>query len=263
MTLEETLGTLEPGSAGWSATVGEDWLQGRTVFGGLQVALGVRALRGLVGPAPPLRSLQATFVAPLPPGRILVAPRVLRTGKSVVHVACELRSATGELTTTLVAILGASRASAFAWPLAATDVPVDPETLTDMALPFDLTPRFAHHFRMRWARGTPLYTGYHEPHTVLLARMIEPSADAEATLIALSDCVPSPAASMLKRPAPVSSLNWMLEFITDPAGLDAADWCAIDTFVRNGTDGYGSQTSLLRSAGRALSVSHQTIGVFA
>jgi hypothetical protein len=44
--------------------VPEDWMQGRTVFGGLQLALALRAMRALV-PGTAVRSLQATFVAPL------------------------------------------------------------------------------------------------------------------------------------------------------------------------------------------------------
>ena len=42
----------------------DDWAQGRSVFGGLQAAFAVRAMRTLE-PAAPLRSLQVTFVAPI------------------------------------------------------------------------------------------------------------------------------------------------------------------------------------------------------
>ena len=48
--------------------VPEDWLQGRTLFGGLQAAVAFAAMRSLV-PQAPLRSLQATFLAPVPGGR--------------------------------------------------------------------------------------------------------------------------------------------------------------------------------------------------
>jgi acyl-CoA thioesterase len=51
--------------------VPEDWIQGRTVFGGLQLALALRAMRALV-PGTAVRSLQATFVAPLA-GLVVVA----------------------------------------------------------------------------------------------------------------------------------------------------------------------------------------------
>ena len=45
------------------ANVGEEWLQGRSVFGGLQAAIAVAAMRTQVDAALPLRTLQVTFVA--------------------------------------------------------------------------------------------------------------------------------------------------------------------------------------------------------
>ena len=50
--------------------VPDDWLQGRTLFGGLQVAIALAAMR-TVAPAAPLRTLQATFLSPVPGGPVL------------------------------------------------------------------------------------------------------------------------------------------------------------------------------------------------
>ena len=68
--LRDVLESLRPADRGWSAAIPEDWAQGRTTFGGLQVALMVRAMRGVLGAqaALPLRSVQTTFVAALPAG---------------------------------------------------------------------------------------------------------------------------------------------------------------------------------------------------
>ncbi|MEN8664607.1 MAG: acyl-CoA thioesterase domain-containing protein, partial [Polycyclovorans sp.] len=52
-------------------SIGADWAQGRTVFGGLQTALAVRGLMGLAPDDAPLRALQVTFIAPLPVGEAL------------------------------------------------------------------------------------------------------------------------------------------------------------------------------------------------
>ena len=48
--------------------VPDDWLQGRTLFGGLQAVIGLAAMRSLVA-EPPLRSLQVTFLGPVPHAR--------------------------------------------------------------------------------------------------------------------------------------------------------------------------------------------------
>src|SRR6478752_3345958 len=65
--------------------VPEDWLQGRTLFGGLQAVVGLAAMRSLA-PDAPLRSLQVTFVAPVPGGPVHARARILRSGKSATHV---------------------------------------------------------------------------------------------------------------------------------------------------------------------------------
>ena len=46
-----------------------DWLQGRSMFGGMQAALALKAMRTLVPEEFPLRTLQTTFMAPIPAGR--------------------------------------------------------------------------------------------------------------------------------------------------------------------------------------------------
>ena len=56
------------------ARVTEDWLQGRTTFGGLIAVLGVQAMRDVAGAAWPaevsLRALQTNFVGPVAVGQV-------------------------------------------------------------------------------------------------------------------------------------------------------------------------------------------------
>ena len=93
--------------------------------------------------------------------------------------------------------------------------------------------------------------------------MPERGCNAEDTLIALADSIPTPALSMLEKPAPATSMNWMLELIGDPALLDRDRWSQISTDVRAGADGYLSQTSVLWGPdGHAFSVSHQSVAIF-
>src|SRR4051812_26974438 len=69
--------------------VPEDWLQGRTLFGGLQAIVGVAAMRTLA-PEAPLRSLQVTFLAPVPGGPVRGVARILRSGKNTAHVEARI-----------------------------------------------------------------------------------------------------------------------------------------------------------------------------
>src|SRR5689334_5847751 len=79
--------------------VPDDWLQGRTLFGGLQAIIGLAAMR-TVAPPVPLRSLQVTFLAPVPGGPVRAVANVLRSGKSTTHV--EARIVDGDNTLALM-----------------------------------------------------------------------------------------------------------------------------------------------------------------
>lgn len=263
MRYHQVLETLRCHDGHCAADIHEDWMQGRTVFGGLQVALAVRAMRDMLEPGLPLRSLQATFVAPLAGGRVELQVTVLRRGKSVTHMQCNLLLGDGSLACTIVALFGASRVSSFVREIPRPDVGVEPDSLPDLPYVPGIAPSFLQHMQVRLARGTPPYTGYHEPRTIIYARVREPDCTPEEALVALADVIPTPALSMLRRPAPASSLNWTLELLGDPEKLDVSDWSLIDTEVRAGIDGYLSQTSVLWGAsGHAFSVSHQTVGIF-
>jgi acyl-CoA thioesterase len=256
------------GNAGsLSVVVPPEWLQGRTVFGGMQVALAARAMRLIMPEAErvlPLRAAQVTFVGPLVGGTpIHAAPQILRTGRSTTHARCDLRH-DDAVACSVVAIFGAPRVSQFVRELPRPDPGLTPEQCPELTLHKWTAPHFLHHFEMRWARGGPPYSGQVEPRSMIYARLRDTESEPEHALIALADSIPTPVLSMLTQPKPASSLNWMLEVLRDPAQLDLHRPVLIDTEVRAGTDGYLSQTSILYGAdGHAYSVSHQTVGVFA
>jgi acyl-CoA thioesterase len=247
----------------WRVDVPEDWQQGRTVFGGLQIALAVRAMRAELGRDFPLRSVQATFVGPLVGRDLQLRAEILRTGKSTTHARCDMRHE-GRTGCTSVAIFGEPRPSKFTLEIPRPIVDVDPESLTDLPSVPGITPQFLRHIQLRWAVGTHPYTGQREPRSTIFARMRDRRCSTEDALIALADSIPTPVLSMLDRPAPASSLNWMLEILGDPGQLDRDGWCQIGTQVRAGTDGYLSQTSILWGPnGHAFCVSHQSVAIFA
>jgi acyl-CoA thioesterase len=243
-----------------------DWAQGRTMFGGLQVALAVRGIRDALEATRgvPLRSLHATFIGPVAAGaEVRLLPRLLRQGRSAAHAHCDLYSGT-ELGCMVTAIFGAPRPSTVSIEARKADSSADPEALADAPRVPGIHPAFLRHVEMRWAQGKPPYTGHDEPSSLIYARMRDRGCTAEETLIALADSIPTPALSMVAAPAVANSLNWMFEILGDPERLDRDGWCPIATEVRAGCDGYLSQTSILWGPdGHAYSVSHQTVGIYA
>src|SRR6185503_8709392 len=79
----------------------EDWLQGRTAYGGLSAALCVEAARRAVPDLPPLRSAQFTFIGPAS-GPLSAGTEVLRRGKSAVFVGVDLSGDAGIATHALL-----------------------------------------------------------------------------------------------------------------------------------------------------------------
>ena len=90
MRFSEAMQSVTRHGDGWQATIGEDWLQGRSAFGGIQAALALRAMRELVSADMPLRSLQTTFVAPVPAGPVAIHARILREGRSATQIEASL-----------------------------------------------------------------------------------------------------------------------------------------------------------------------------
>jgi len=246
-------------------TVPEDWMQGRSVFGGLQVALAVQAMRTLV-PAVPLRTLQATFVAPVPAGRMEVRAEALRTGKSATHVEARIVAAdggggAGATQAIVIGVFGAARTSAVA------HTPVRPEVVPSRERPFVAPPGpgFAQHFAVRWLRGSSPFRGNPALEHVVEINMSDADGvtATEAHAIAIADFIPPIGLAHLTSPAPGSTLTWMVEFLTESvAGLALAGW-RVDAQLVAARDGYTSQSNLIWGpGGEAVAVSRQSMLVF-
>ena len=262
MRFSDVLHTVTPAAAAGSftATVGDDWLQGRSVFGGLQAALAVKAIRQIAPEAPLLRTLQTTFIAPLPAGNVRIDARVLRVGKSAIHA--EARLFDGEqLACLVIAVFGAARPSAINIEL---PVIAAPPLESARRLPYvaGIAPAFMQHMTLHWALGAWPYCGGSEARTQVWVAIADEPVITEAVAIALADAIPSPALSTFRKPTVASSLTWTLEFLRAHVDAPAAPWL-IDATVTSAADGYGAQTATLFDGdGRAAVLSRQSVVIF-
>ena len=275
---------IEPAATGEGAClrvgITADWLQGKAAFGGLQAAIGVRAMRAVVGEALPLRALQVTFVASVDPGEARAEASLLRRGRAITHVQCTLWSG-GRPATLLTGMFGASRASK-----AVADMPMPalrrPAELRDTPYLPEHMPGFLQHYRQRWASGAVPYSGSPMKPASMWARLREATvgddpgpgdvppaavfADAaarEANVVALCDLPAAPVLATLTRRAPGASLTWLLELLADPREFDPRAWLMLHTETRHAAAGYTSQTARIwDEAARPVAVSHQTTAVF-
>jgi len=246
-----------PGEA--RVEVPDDWLQGRTLFGGLQAAIGLAALRTLV-PAAPLRSLQVTFVGPVPGGKVEARARLLRSGKNTTHA--EARIADGETTlASMIGVFGLARDSAV------KVVPVQPAVEAvrpiEMRYVAGVVPSFTQHFKARWLRGGPPYSGATERDNVIELAMRDPGPASERHVLAMADFIPPIALSFLRAPVAAASLTWMLELLRDDVGGLALEGWRMDAHLAAADAGYTHQSlELWGPDGGLVALGRQTMLVF-
>ncbi len=260
MQFSDLLASMQERDGAWTCVVTDDWLQGRSLFGGLQAAIALKAMRALVPREVPLRTLQVTFVAPVPAGTVSTTARVLRTGKSAIQVEGRVGDA-GSVQCLLVGVFGAARPSTV--EVAPAQPPVPPGKPISFDFVAGITPSFTRHLPMRWLHGTPPYTGNPLTRAIIEVTLRDRGPIDEAHLLAIADAPPPVALSMLKKPAPGSSMTWTLEFMAiDLAAQALAAW-RLDADVVAAGEGYTSQSVMVWTPGGKLAaISRQSMVVF-
>ena len=244
----------------WQAIVGEDWLQGRSAFGGLQAALALRAMRELVRTDAPLRSLQTTFVAPVPAGPVTVQAQVLRAGRNATQIEASLCDGDQTLCR-LVGVFGSARPSMLDF--------LPEQAFMESTMPRELRyvegqmPAFTQHFRARWLSGDLPYSGGRLRESVLQISLRDSGVADETHVLAFADFIPPIALGMFDKPTPGSSLTWMIELLRDRYDdLGLEDW-RIDAQLIAARDGYTNQSLMLWGPnGEPVALSRQSMVVF-
>jgi len=240
----------------------EDWGQGRTLFGGVQAMLVVRAMRQWMPALPPLWSLHSTFVAPIAAGRLQIEVTLLRQGKTAVQLSARLLD--GEQTAAIfVAAFGQSRDSAIQQRPPARHATTDVEQATTLPYIPGITPAFTQHYAYRWLAGALPFSGGSEPFTSIQLRQRDTGLLDEAHIVALADAIPPVALSLLAGPVPASTLSWSLEFVHHPPPIAAEGWWRMDASLLAARDGYCNQDAYLYGPdGELIALSRQMVTVF-
>ncbi len=260
MRFSEAMQTVTRQGDHWQATVGEDWLQGRSAFGGLQAALALRAMRELVSLDMPLRTLQVTFIAPVPAGDVAIRAHRLREGRSVIQVEASLCD--GEQTLCrLLGVFGSARPSVL--DVQPEQSPVAAATAKELRYIEGRMPAFTQHFRARWLCGDMPFSGGSQRDSVLQLSLRDDGPPDETHVLAFADFIPPIALSMFATLTPGSSLTWMIELLRDrydDLGLD--DW-RVDAELIAARDGYTNQSVMLWGPhGEPVALSRQSMVVF-
>lgn len=244
-----------------SVTATDDWLQGRTIYGGLAAAFCLEAVSRQFGDLPPLRSAQFSFIGPAS-GTVTIRPAILRKGKSTVFVGADLGGEAG-LATRATLCYGAARESALSFGNVASVEVDEPDNCPSF---FRTLPglNFAQHFDGRLAAGGFPLSGGTDPTITLWLRHRDDKAPMSSTaLIALADAPPPASIVLFTKQAPISTMTWSIDLLTDRLETEGG-WWIVRTVADTVADGYSSQAmTIWNSARKPMMVARQSIAVFA
>jgi acyl-CoA thioesterase len=245
-----------------TASAGDDWRQGRTLYGGLSAALCVEAAGRLFEGLPPLRSAQFAFVGPAS-GAVSVRPELLRRGKSTAFIGADLHGEAG-LATRATLCFAAPRSSALAYRAMPAPAVPPPASCPDF-FARGARPAFARNFDAKLAGGALPCSASASPEIVLWIRHAGayPAQDATA-LVALADVAPPAAMAMFAAPAPISTMTWSVEMLRIDAPASPDGWTLLRSTAQSVSSGYAAQLmELWDEQGCPLMISTQCVAVFA
>ena len=246
---------------GYRVDIPANWKQGRTAYGGLTSALMLAGASERFDALPPLRSALINFVGPVTDSPLLTA-RLERQGRNVTSVSAGAHigdQAVGRAEF----IFGAGRASEIH-----VDFPAPEAMPPDAADPFTpeaargLVPQFFHNFDTRLIAGARPMMG-EEGYIRTWSRHKDPaSRDGVESLLCIGDVLPPAAMPLFRKFAPVSSMSWMFNLLTDTPQTEDG-WWHIESRLTAARGGYSSQVMRIwNTDGELVVEGMQSIAIF-
>lgn len=250
----------------------ESWMQGRGIYGGLSAALCLDATNSVFADLPPLRSASVNFIGP-GSENVWVEARELRRGKSVAFIEANLLSEEG-LITSCVFSFGASRESKLSEEFGEKlygggKALKDPDQIDDFFSRdpqyeqfFKNRPVFTQHFEGKLLSGSRPFLGSKEPSLEVWVKHKDDRSSGVVSLVALADVPPPAVAPMFKGFAPISSMSWMFNILTDEPYSESG-WWLLGSFAESAKQGYSSQNMTIHNdLGELVMVGRQSVAIF-
>jgi len=260
MNFDELLDSMASGPDGEAhVNPPDNWRQGRTLYGGLTLALSQAAAARAFPGLPPLRAVQTAFIGPSA-GEVSIRPAILRAGKSMTFVGVDL-VAEGRLAARSLFAHGAARPSA----LSARAPSPPPAPAPDVAPPLFQTagrPAFTVHLDQRFAGGHRLMTG--APHGDLLVwvRHAEAVAPSTSALLLLGDALPPASFPRFAAPAIISTVTWGFELFA-PERHKGEGWHLLRSTDDGVGEGYAGQSmGMWDEGGEPILLGRQSVAIF-
>ena len=242
-----------------NVTITDNWMQGRTTYGGLSAAICLKAVLDEYPDLPPLRSAQVNFIGPVG-GPVAVKTSIMRQGRSVSYISAEMYNEKG-LATHTVFCFGTSRESKLERDF--TDPPQVP-TFEESENFFDsgFGPAFSRNYDCLLAQGGHPISGSEHSEHFIWVRHKDRQADDLVALVGIADMPPPAVLPMFKEFAPISSMTWMMNFLSEDISTTDG-WWLMRSAAEHSRDGYSSQDMQVWNAdGRLVISARQNVAVF-
>lgn len=243
----------------WKVDPSDDWRQGRTLFGGISAALCLAACQRAIAELPPLRSAQIAYLGPSA-GAAELRPALLRQGKSVTFMGCDL-IADGRLATRALFAFGGARTATDTAPERPMPSVVPPEECPPLWT--GPRPGFTQHFDQRLAGGDhPMGGGAKGDLTVWARHSDAIGADAQAALLAIGDALPPAAMSRVTEPTVISTMTWQIDLLA-PEVFDPGRFVLLQSTEDAAVAGYSGQAMWLWTEdGALIGAARQNVAIF-
>ena len=255
-TLKQAIDALEPIDGGWRGAVPDNWLQGRTAYGGFSTALALVAAQRSDEELPPLRSAQVAFIGPLA-GPIAIRAQRLRRGRNAAFVQADVESEAGlGLRATFVFMRDVASSVDHATGRAPLFPPPGPDTQTFNGIK---QVAFTRNFELVDQRE-----GVGPTEWLRWVRLVDRDGiDPAVALVAVADCLPPAALKLIGGPAPVSSMTWLLNLLT-PAPTTRDGWWLLRADTDHARAGSSSQAmAIWNTEGTPIAQQMQSVAIFA
>lgn len=236
MTIESLLSPITGRPGPTRLEHAQDWMQGRTLYGGASALVAYTMATRAFPDLPPLRAAQIGFVAPVGE-EIELQAEIVRQGRNVTQVRSEILSGGKVALTAFWLFANAREPNAVQTPPPLADWPGPPED--SAAAMKGQGPAFIqNNFDVRFGQSKG------EDHGATIrrwARLTEDhSLDPVAKLVLMGDVMPPGAMRIMQRLGPISSINWSFN-VLDPDTQSPGGWYLAENASQHADLGYSSE----------------------
>ncbi|MEC8051962.1 MAG: thioesterase family protein [Myxococcota bacterium] len=244
-------------------SISEDWLQGRTSFGGILGALALKELLALVDKERRPLSLNLQFIRPVYPETVNIKPTIIRAGKYLTQGHVSIKQA-GKIAVEGQVVFGTSRASAFQLKQRTTNLSKSIEE----AQPLSETashhfPKFIQHFECHYTESGFPFSGEGRGEIGGFCKHRQRAIGFPA-LVALLDAWPPTLLPMYQKPVPASTVHWHVQFYGESThSIDfSQEFCEYHATTLQADAGFTTTDALISLNGQTLASGRQLVAFF-